>query len=80
MTSQNEEYILVNIPFTLNEDGTLSTTVSIEQYNTLNKFLVSHQKRLDSCSKTMAKRVKSTMFRPKIRYQFMVNESTRAVR
>ncbi len=71
--SLKQEIILVDIPFNLNKDGSLTTTISMEQYNTLNKYLVSHQKKLDCIGKHMSKRLNCVSFRAKIRYQFVIN-------
>ena len=68
-----QDIILVEIPFTVNKDGSLTTTISMDQYNTLNKYLVSHQKKLDCIGKHMSKRLNCATYRPKIRYQFVVN-------
>lgn len=72
-TTTITEYTVINIPFNLNEDGTLTTTLSIDQYNTLNKYIISHQKRLDTATQVMARKSGGTATpRPKTRYQFIV--------
>lgn len=72
IVTENTQFVVINIPFKIEEDGNLTTKITMEQFNTLNKFIVSHQKRLDIASKTMAVRSKSKYTKPKVRYQFVI--------
>jgi hypothetical protein len=72
MSTGNTEYVVINIPFFLDEEGYFTAKLNSEQFNTLNKFIVSHQRRLDCASRIMAQRSNSKSTKPKIRYQFVV--------
>jgi hypothetical protein len=70
--------VVVNIPFTFEDDGFIHAKLTLEQFTLINKYMMAHQKQLNACALSMAKKKNTEVKqRTKLRYNLLLtNNST----
>ena len=68
--------VIVNIPFTCQPDGMVHATLTLDQFNLINRYITAHQKQMNASAMAMAKKKNMQgQVRAKLRYNLVLIKS-----